>query len=157
MAVEPPKPGDVVPYWYLWHHEANRGQEEGVKPRPCLVVRRLTNEQHQTKLFIVPITTRPPSEQTPAIEVPAQTQNRLGLEGKRSWIITNEVNSFTWIGPDMDRTRSGTYTYGAMPAGLVRAVQRNIIALNQHQQVKVTLRDEVKDIARQMKDLSQDN
>jgi hypothetical protein len=33
-----PAPGLVIRYVYLWSHEWVRGQEEGVKDRPCAII-----------------------------------------------------------------------------------------------------------------------
>ena len=37
MAIPTPEPGLVISYAYLWDHEAQRGQEEGRKDRPCVI------------------------------------------------------------------------------------------------------------------------
>jgi len=40
-----PVPGQVIRYGYLWDAEHRRGQEEGVKDRPCAVVMVVSNDQ----------------------------------------------------------------------------------------------------------------
>ena len=144
MSQAPPEPGDVIRHWYLWRHEANKGAEEAVKPRPCLVVATNINERDETKVFVAPITTQPTFFYQPheAREIPLPTKQRLGLDDKPSWIITNEVNSFTWIGPDVERTPSGDFIYGAMPAGLVRQVQQDLAEKQRTRQLKQTSRDD---------------
>lgn len=39
-----------------------------------------------------------------------------------SWIITTELNRFTWPGPDIKPTASGEYVYGYLPEKLMRLV-----------------------------------
>ena len=41
---------------------------------------------------MVPVTHSPPADPTTAIEIPAVTKARLGLDAQRSWIICNEAN-----------------------------------------------------------------
>ncbi len=87
------------------------------------------------------ITTQPPLL-TKAHSIPAATQHRLGLGDKPSWIITNELNSFTWVGPDVERTASGEYIYGALPVGLVRKAQQDVMETARSRQLKLTARDD---------------
>lgn len=35
------------------------------------------------------------------VALPAPVKQRLGLDGERSWVITSEVNVFTWPGSDL--------------------------------------------------------
>ena len=37
MAITTPDPGLVISYAYVWGHEAQAGQEEGLKDRPCVI------------------------------------------------------------------------------------------------------------------------
>ena len=45
-------------------------------------------------MWVVPITHTPPKNPEDAVEVPAVTKRRLGLDDQRSWIVTREVNRF---------------------------------------------------------------
>ena len=45
----------------------------------------------------------------------------LWLDDERSWIITGEVNRFTWRGPDVVKTQSGSIAYGYLSYGLTKA------------------------------------
>jgi hypothetical protein len=38
MAFPEPRPGLVISYAYLWHHEHRAGREEGVKDRPWVII-----------------------------------------------------------------------------------------------------------------------
>ena len=37
MPIPTPEPGLIISYAYLWEHEAQSGQEEGRKDRPCVI------------------------------------------------------------------------------------------------------------------------
>jgi hypothetical protein len=48
------------------------------------------------------------------------------LDEARSWIVTDEVNLFTWPGPDLRAVVAGvpgsSFAYGQLPARLVEVV-----------------------------------
>jgi hypothetical protein len=48
MALDPPLPGQVIRYAYLWWNEARVGREDGVKDRPCGIVLTRQTEQGNT-------------------------------------------------------------------------------------------------------------
>ncbi len=121
MADDTPKIGVVIRHMYLWRDEQRQGKEEGRKARPCLIVHTRQNDFDETEVFICPITHTPPENLQHAKEIPLATKQRLKLDDDRSWIITNEVNRFTWKGPDVRKTQSGEFAYGYLPSGLVKA------------------------------------
>jgi hypothetical protein len=117
-----PQPGLVIRYAYLWRDEEARGLEQG-KDRPCavvLAVRRAPGDR--PTVVVAPITHSPPPISDLAIELPAETKARLGLDDARSWIKTNDLNVFLWPGPDLrpvQRTDgSRGFVYGLLPAKL---------------------------------------
>ena len=58
-----PERGLVVRYSYLWHSEAQRGQEEGVKERPCAIVIAVKRAKDgKNRVMVAPITHTPPEE-----------------------------------------------------------------------------------------------
>lgn len=75
-----PAPGDVVTYPFLWKREQHQGETDGRKPRPVCMAVTLSNSDGHTVLFIVPITTRPPSKDRIAVEVPTTEVRRAGLD-----------------------------------------------------------------------------
>jgi GNAT superfamily N-acetyltransferase len=93
-------PGLVIRYAYLWRSDAAPGLEEGTKDRPCAVLA-IRRAGEQIRVVVAPITHRPPSHTNAAVEIPAQTKERLQLDHERSWVVTDEVNIFTWPGPDL--------------------------------------------------------
>ena len=96
-----PEPGDVISYAYLWHHEAAKGQGEGLKDRPSVVVLAQQIVGDRTQLIVAPVTHSPPQSSDGAIELPVSVKTKLGLDSDRSWIQTNEINIFVWPGPDV--------------------------------------------------------
>jgi hypothetical protein len=113
-----PYAGLVIRYAYLWKREFDAGREEGTKDRPCAIVMTVVDEDGDKAVLVLPITHSPPAEPNDAIEIPAATKSRLGLDGKRSWIMITEANEFVWPGPDL-RTVPGrdesTIAYGPLP------------------------------------------
>jgi mRNA-degrading endonuclease toxin of MazEF toxin-antitoxin module len=87
-----PEPGLVVRYGYLWRSEHKRGQEEGRKDRPCVIVLTVRQETGRSVVLVAPITHAPPKTSDEAVEIPLQTKQRLGLDDARSWVVVNEVN-----------------------------------------------------------------
>jgi hypothetical protein len=126
MALAPPQPGQVIRYAYLWWNGARAGRQDGTKDRPCaIVLTRLTKTGH-TAVYVLPITHTPPAAEEDGIEIPRATRQRLGLDSERSWIITTELNQFTWPGPDIRPTASGEYLYGYLPEKLMHMVLEQV-------------------------------
>ncbi len=126
MPFPQPVPGLVLRYSYLWAAEHLRGQEEGVKDRPCAVVVVVTNDQGNEVVTVLPITHTPPSDPALAVEIPHATKRRLGLDDERSWIVIAEANRFTWPGPDLRMEKNGdasTVVYGILPEHLFERVR----------------------------------
>lgn len=148
MALPDPEPGLVIRYAFLWGREAARGQEEGGKDRPCAVVLTAKREGEQTRVVVAPITHTPPDKDTSAVEIPAATKQRLGLDHERSWIITSEVNVFHWPGPDLRPVPRGRpsdepmYAYGMLGPKTLTAMVQGVIEQRQTRQLTATGRDE---------------
>ena len=81
-----PEQGLVIRYSYLWRSEAERGREEGIKDRPCVVVMAAKREGLNTRVYVAPITHTPPEDKRDAVEISAQTKVRLNLDEARSWV-----------------------------------------------------------------------
>ena len=122
-----PDYGLVVSYSYLWAREAKTGGEEGRKERPCAIVVARHNDEGRLRVRVLPITHSAPANHAEAIEIPAVTKARLGLDADRSWIVLTEVNDFTWPGFDV-RTigKTGSPFYGPLPPALFNEVIRRI-------------------------------
>ena len=116
-----PEVGLVISYSYLWKEEEEQGLVEGRKDRPCAMV--LTVEvpaaesSRRKQVAVAPITHSLPYDPNVAIEIPPRIKEHLGLDGKRSWVILEEVNIFTWPGFDLRPIRRGEtrIDYGLLP------------------------------------------
>ena len=80
MAQDTPEIELVIRHLYLWRDEKAKGQEEGRKARPCLIVHTRQNEFDETEVFICPITHTLPHNDTPAIENTAPHQKSSQVE-----------------------------------------------------------------------------
>ncbi len=131
MSLPDPETGLVIRYAYLWRDEADSGQEEGRKDRPsAIVVTRRIRESGETEVLVVPITHTEPTDDPTALEIPSEIKDRLGLDDERSWVITHEMNIFTWPGPDvrpvdLAKPEQGI-AYGFLPAGFTGEVIKRI-------------------------------
>jgi hypothetical protein len=140
-----PTPGLVIRYSYLWLSEFLRGQEEGVKDRPCAVLLALTDENGEQRVTALPITHTPPADPDRAVEIPAATKRRLGLDDERSWIILTESNRFIWPGPDLRPAARGdasSVAYGLLPRALFAEVRDKWLALRAARGARVVARTE---------------
>ena len=127
MTLPLPQPGQVIRYAYLWWNEARAGSTDGIKNRPCSIVLTSNVSGGHTIVYVLPITHTPPANaDEDGVEVPRATKHRLGLDAARSWIITTELNQFTWPGPDLRLTATGDYLYGFLPERLMRMVLKSV-------------------------------
>ena len=126
-----PRPGLVIRYSYLWRGEHEAGREEGVKDRPRAIVVAIDDEDGGKSVFVLPITHTSPKEPQDAVELPAATKTRLGLDSERSWVVVSEGNRFIWPGPDL-RARPGqgpdSAAYGMLPPALFTVVKQRFFA-----------------------------
>ena len=73
--------------------EAERGETEGRKARPVAVGVWLSRPKGEDVLILFPITSRPPSPDRFAVEIPEIEKRRGGLDATiRLWIILDEYN-----------------------------------------------------------------
>ena len=122
-----PIPGLVIRYAYLWKREADCGQVEGRKNRPCVVVLCVEEIDGENVVTVAPITHSPPENPDQAIALTPATRRRLGLDGEKNWIMATEVNTFFWPGPDLASTPDGDYAYGELPAVVFEALVKKIL------------------------------
>ena len=129
MPFPEPCPGLVLRYAYLWRREDARGSEEGSKDRPCVVVLAVRAHGHDLIVTVAPITHRSPAPAARAVELPAATKRRLGLDDARSWIVTDDLNRFVWPGPDLRPVpgRPASFAYGLIPAALYEQVRLAVL------------------------------
>ncbi len=119
-----------------------KGQEEGLKHRPVVVVLAIEVGGPRPQLIVAPVTHSAPETGTAAIELPAVVKRDLGLDRERSWIVTSEVNRFTWKGPDIRPLAHGSPFYGAVPDWLLARVKERIAAQAKRGAMRITRRTE---------------
>jgi hypothetical protein len=144
MALPKPVSGLVIRYSYLWQSEHARGQEEGAKDRPCAIILVSENRSGDEVVTVLPITHAPPANPTFALEIPAQTKRRLGLDSERSWIVLTEANRFIWPGPDLRPLGSDleTVAYGHLPEALFNQMRNRFVAILRAGQARAVTRTE---------------
>ena len=120
MPLPKPQLGLVISYAYLWHHEHQTGQEEGLKDRPCVIVLAVDRGDEVTMVTVVPITHSAPTDANLAIELPPAVKRHLGLDAERSWVMLHEGNRFAWPGYDLRPVSRALdrYDYGLLPPRL---------------------------------------
>ena len=119
----------MISYAYLWLTEHQTGKEEGAKDRPCAVVLMMMDDKDDTVVTVVPVTHAAPADPADAVEIPAVTKQRLGLDAARSWIVVTEVNRFVWPSPDLrpiSRSAPERFDYGLLPPSLFRQVKQRL-------------------------------
>lgn len=132
MAFPQPVPGLVIRYSYLWLEEHRKGQEVGVKDRPCAVILVAQNDEGENRVTVLPVTHTPPHDPALAIEIPAETKRRLGLDDARSWVVLTEANQFLWPGPDLRPAipgDAGSIAYGLLPRGFYLQLRAKFVAV----------------------------
>ncbi len=142
---QPPAPGSIIRYAYLWADEHSAGHEEGRKDRPALVLALAVRlEGDATQVLVLAITHTPPRNAADAISFPVVEKARLGLDVSPSWIVTTEGNAFLWPGPDIRPVPArspGTLTYGQVSATTLQRAARSYLANRQKQRERLVRRD----------------
>jgi hypothetical protein len=88
---QPPAPGSIIRYAYLWADEHSAGREEGRKDRPALVLALAVRlEGDGSQVLVLAVTHTPPSNPADAVPFPLAEKARLGLDDIPSWIVTTE-------------------------------------------------------------------
>ncbi|PRH84214.1 hypothetical protein C5L14_28435 [Labrys okinawensis] len=87
-----PRSGDLWHYDYLWRRQHGAGETEGRKARPVSLVAVVVDKAGKTNLFILPITSSPPSPDRLALEVPKLERRRAGLDDMPLWVMLDEYN-----------------------------------------------------------------
>lgn len=145
MAFPEPVPGLVIRYSYLWMAEHKRGQEEGVKDRPCAIVLAATAKEGQDTVVVLPITHAAPEDLKYAIEIPSAVKRRLGLDDARSWVMVNEANRFSWPGPDLRpaiRGDASSVAYGHLPYRLYETIRASFVSALKERRANTIQRSE---------------
>lgn len=145
MPLPQPVPGLVIRYSYLWQAEHQRGQEEGIKDRPCAVILVTAGDDGDQVVTVLPITHTPPFDPALSVEIPHATKRRLGLDDERSWIVLTEANRFVWPGPDLRMAQlgdMGSVVHGLLPRSLFKEVTAKLADAINVRLVRVVSRTE---------------
>ena len=139
-----PKKGLVINYKFLWKSDTEKGLEEGTKARPCMIAGLRADEAGNVLVSVMPITHTPPEKGVPAIELKSALKAHLGLDEKRQWLKTHEINRFTWPArTDLMEIEGGPHRgrfhYAQMPNALGReAVQQFQIHVEQGREARLS-------------------
>jgi hypothetical protein len=126
MALDPPQPGQVIGYRYLWWSEHRKGLQEGAKERPCAVVYAVKNVGGRIRVYVLPITHTKPFDSEDGIELLPKWKQHLGLDQQPSWIMTSELNHFEWPGVDVGGTNTEDISYGFLPHRVTTRLREQI-------------------------------
>jgi hypothetical protein len=87
MPIPNPKPGLVISYAYLWHHEHEAGREEGQKDRPSVIVLAIERDvDGATVVTVLPITHSAPAHRWsrfPCLSTASRARRRSVLDHRR--------------------------------------------------------------------------
>jgi hypothetical protein len=120
-----------IRYGFLWRDEAARGLEEGGKDRLCVVILVTEEDPQGPVVTALPVTHTPPRDASLAVELPAATTRRLGLDDQRSWIVVTDANRFIWPGLDLGFARGGdsaSLAYGLLCAHIFNEMRAKFIS-----------------------------
>ncbi len=142
MALPVPEPGLVISFNYLWRRERETGREHGRYPRPCAIVLAVRSSPGAPlTATVVPITTKAPGPDQPAVEIPAAVKRHLGLDADiPSWAIVDEVNEFAWPGFDLEPDAQGRIAYGHIPPRLYERIRTALLDAAKAQKLGRVLR-----------------
>jgi hypothetical protein len=142
MPIPTPEPGLIISYAYVWDHEAQSGQEEGRKDRPCVIALAVERQQDgETLVTVLPVTHRQPDDAAAAVEIPRAVKKHLGLDDRRSWVVVTEGDQFVWPGYDLRKVPGAErYEYGFLPPRFFNQVLAALRAWHKARKVTVTPR-----------------
>ena len=109
-----------------------------------MVILAVLDKDGQRIVTVAPITHSPPRHPDSAVEIPAATKVRLGLDQERSWIVVADLNRFVWPGVDLRpirRSASG-FVHGWLPNALYEAVKAQVLTLAKAGRMRVTMRQD---------------
>lgn len=141
-----PENGLVIRYDFLWKTEQGRGRVYGVKDRPCAIVLVARPRGDGSRTVVVcPVTHTPPREPDSAVEIPPRVARHLGLDDRRSWITTLEVNTFVWqegrIPAGVVPAAETKWAFGFIPPKLYVRMRDQVIRRSREKSLAVVKRD----------------
>ena len=115
-----PAVGEVHNYEYLFRVDAVRGDTEGRKARPVLVI-----AARDPRVVVLPITTKGEVDGARTISIPGDVGRTMGLpQPDESALVIDEANIFDWVGYDLRRApRREDSRFGRANPGFVAAAR----------------------------------
>jgi hypothetical protein len=143
MPIPTPEPGLIISYAYLWDREAQSGQEEGRKDRPCVIALAVERQEDgETLVIVLPVTHTPPENAAAAVEIPRAIKQHLGLDDDRSWVVVSEGDQFVWPGYDLRKVpNTDRYDYGYLPPRLFEQILKAFKAWQRANKIRLTSRE----------------
>jgi hypothetical protein len=133
------------PSWSTARHRYIRSPAIRTTISSCAVVLVTADEDGEQWVTVLPVTRAPPSVPELAVEIPAATKRRLGLDDERSWVVLSEGNRFLWPGPDLRPARPGdaaSVAYGQLPYTLFEEIRTKFVAAIKARRAGVVPRSE---------------
>lgn len=129
-----PPVGFVIAYEYLWYSQAG-SREDGVKTYPAAIILSVDSGAGGMIAYAVGISHKPPTAEERAVEVPLRLARHLGLDLEACWVYTDQLNVFSWPGPDLRlasrlSTRPaavGTCVIGQLPSDWFETVKADVL------------------------------
>lgn len=143
-----PPVGHVIAYQYLWASQAAT-REDGAKTYPCaIVLAQETREGEPPIAYVVAISHTPPVKGRRTVSVPPKLKRHLGLDDLPSWVYVDELNVFSWPGPDI---RPGDHlprrpaaidnvVIGQLPSDWFELLKQGVDAAYRQQQLSIQKR-----------------
>ena len=104
----------------------------------------VVTEDGRTRVAVAPVTHTKPDADRLAVAIPPLTAQRLGLDEAPQWIITDDLNLFTWPGFDLRPVPAPgrlTVAYGHLPYDLTIKIKQAVSSHMQARTSAVTKRD----------------
>lgn len=95
-----PPVGSLIAFDYLWVSQV-LAREEALKTYPCAVVLQRQDMGPASVAYVLGMSHAAPLSGQRAIDVPRKLKRHLGLDDAPSWLYTDQLNVFTWPGPDL--------------------------------------------------------
>jgi hypothetical protein len=99
-------------------------------------------------VMVAPITHRKPDDKFSAVEISTEDAAALKLDDTTSWVIVDDVNYFTWVGPDVDTDhQTGNYEVGFLAPTLFSKITQKFQELNRLGRLRAVGRDDRKPVS----------
>jgi hypothetical protein len=147
MALESPRPGQVINYRYRWWSEQRRDVDQKPERHPCALVLAVRGGEGRTRVYVLPITHTAPNAGETAVEILPDWKPNMRLDDQQAWIIASELNHFEWPGPDVIGSDTAAIVRGLVPYKVVRRLRSMILSQIRDKTLRATTLDLDGDLA----------